>query len=226
MVDLRIPKEYERGFVEIRELEESQILELLTALESEPATLNRADLQSQVASKVETILSDEIDVIMETLVSLYALRDSMGLQTSEFADVVSDAVEASNVEELELADEEEREHFKTRLVRLLGVFSLDVAAKATDLLYEHEHTVHGLPRVLSDVRPIFGADPEDPPTGAVVVHTLKISYHEDRQIKEFFIALDSYQVDELIGVLGRASLKGESLKRMLTAAGVPHIDAG
>ncbi len=77
---------------------------------------------------------------------------------------------------------------------------------------------------MTDIRPIFGPDPENEPESAVIVHTLKISYHEGRQIKEFFLALDPEQVDELIGVLERASLKSESLKRMLAGTDVSYID--
>ena len=108
---------------------------------------------------------------------------------------------------------------------MLGVDALDVSARATDLMYEHEHTVHGPIRVLTDVRPIFGSDPEGDPKGVVIAHTLKISYHEGRQIKEFFVALDSEQLSELAGVLERATLQAESWKRMLSGTGVPPIGA-
>lgn len=226
MAEIRIPEEYERGLFEIRELEEGQILKLLVALESEPPTLNRVDLQARVASKVEdTISRGELIRVMETLVSLYGLRDSMSIRTtSDFADIVCDAMDASDADELWFADEEERDFFKDRLIRLLSVDSLDVAARATDLLYEHEHTVHGPMRVITDVRPIFGPDPEGDPKGAIIVHTLKISYHEGRQIKEFFISLDPEQVNELMGTLGRANSKAKSLKRIWAGTNVPYIE--
>lgn len=226
MADIRIPEEYERGFIEIRALDEAQVAAFLSALEDEPPTLKREDLQSRVASKVDGVIaSEELDRIIETLSSLYGLRDNMGIQTvSEFADIVCEAMDLSDVEELWFEDEEERASFKERLISLLNVDSLDVAARAVDLLNEHEHTIHGKGRVLSDIRPIFGSDPEAPPKGAVVTHELKLSYHEDRRVKEFFITLDSAQVDELIDVLERAKIKGESLKRMLGESGVPHIE--
>lgn len=226
MPEIRIPEEYERGFFEIRELEEEQASELLAALESEPPTLNRVDSHARVASKVgDAVPRGELDRIMEVLSSLYGLRDSMAVrELSDFAEIVCDAMDASDTEELWFEDGEDRELFKDRLIRLLSVDSLDIAARATDLLYEHEHTIHGPARVLSDIRPIFGPDPEDPPKGAVVVHTLKFNYHEGRRVQEFFLALDASQVDELIGVLERARSKDGSLKRMIAAADVPSID--
>lgn len=226
MAELRIPEEYQRSFAEIRGLSEEQVQELIAALESEPPTLNRSDLRSRVATKVSgTMDRGDVDRVMDTLLSLYALRESMSLDTPGLADAISQAMDESGVEELEFDDDEERDFFKDRLVQLLGVGSFNVSARATDLLYEHEHTVHGPMRVLTDIRPIFGADPEGVPEGAVIAHTLKISYHEGRRVREFFVALDSEQVDELIGVLERASLKAGSLKRMLADTPITYIEA-
>jgi hypothetical protein len=224
MVDLRIPKEYQRGFAEIRRLNEGQVQELVSALEGETPTVSRDNLRSRTASKTDTIARSDLDRVIDTLVSLYSLRDGMELDTPDFADAVCEAMDESGAEELEFDNDDDRGDFKRRLIRLLEVRSLDVSAKANGLLYEYEHTVHGPMRVLTDVRPIFGTNVEDDPEGAVIVHTLKISYHEGRRVEEFFVSLDPEQVDELIRALGRAESKAESLKRMLSGTNVPYID--
>lgn len=224
MADLTIPEQYERGFIEIRGLEEDQVRELVSALKDEPPMLNRADLQQRVGQKVSPDLSSNLDEIMETLISLYALRDSMGLALPDFVEAVTGMVDESGTEELEFAREEERERFEATLVQLLGLDSLSIAARAADILYERERTVHGIPRVFTDIRPIFGADPEAKLRGAVIVHTLKISYHEREQIRELFVALDAENVNELIDVLQRANSKAETLKRFLDDTGVQYID--
>lgn len=224
MAELRIPPEYQRGFVVMRHLDEEQVQKLISALEGESPTVNRAALRSRVMSNVGTIARGDLDLVMDTLVSLYTIRESLEMQQPDFADAVCEAMDESGVEELGFEDDEDRELFKARLLRLLGVDPLDMSAKASDLLQEHEHTVHGPMRVLTDIRPIFGTDPERDPEGAVITHTLKISYHEGRRVREFFLALDPEQVNELIGVLQRAELKAESLKRMLAGTPVPYID--
>lgn len=225
MAELVIPPEYESGFVEIRGLDEEQVEELVSALEGEPPTLSRSRLRLRVASKVSTIARGDLDQVMEALVSLYALQDNMGLATPDFVNAICDAMDESAVVKLWFEDDEDREYFKARLTQLLGVDSLDISARATDLMYEHEHTVHGPMRVITDIRPIFGPNPEGEPKGTIIVHTLKISYHESRQIKEFFISLDPEQVSELMGALGRANLKAESLKRKLAGTIAPYIEA-
>ena len=114
MAEFVIPPEYEGGFVGMRSLDEGQVGELVAALEDEPPTLNRAKLRSRVASKTDTIARSALEQIVETLVSLYALRDSMGLETAAFAGMICDAMDESGVEELRFEDDEEREIFRAR----------------------------------------------------------------------------------------------------------------
>ncbi len=224
MAEFAIPEQYERGFIEIRGLDDDEVRELVSVLKDEPPMLDRVDLRQRVSQKVSPDLSSKLYEIMETLISLYSLRDSMGLALPDFVDVVTGMMDDSYIEELEFANKEERESFEDKLVRLLGLNSLDIAARAADILYERERTVHGIPRVFTDMRPVFGADPETGPRGAVIVHTLKISYHERGQIRELFVALDAENVNELIDVLQRANSKADALKRFLDNTGLQHIE--
>ncbi len=224
MAELSIPEQYERGFIEIRQLGGDQVRELVSALEGVLPTRNRADLQRRVEEKTSLGLSDDLDEIMETLISLYALRDSMGLGLQDFVEVVDEMVNESYVEELNFANDEDRERFNAKLIQLLGVDSLDIAARAVDILYERERTIHGIPRIFTDIRPIFGADSKSDPRGAVLVHTLKIRYHEGREVKELFIGLDTEHVNELISVLERANSKAETLKQFLEDKDLPYIE--
>lgn len=225
MADIRIPEEYERGFIEMRQLTERQAQELASALESEPPTLDRASLRSGVASKMSDLARADVDRIVDTLFSLYALQSSLNLEASDLADVICDALDESGVAELAFEEDEDRDFFKALLIRLLAVDSLVIATKANDLLYEDKHAVRGSTRIITDIRPVFRADPEDDPAAALIVHTLKISYHDGGRIEDFLVTLDAEQVDELIGALVRASSKAESLKRMLAGTTVPFIDA-
>ena len=224
MAEFAIPEEYQRGFIDIRQLDEDRVRKLVLALEDAPPTRNRADLQRRIVEKTGSESDGDLDEIMETLISLYALRDSMGLDLPEFVELVDEMMEESHIEELNFADDEDRENFNTKLTQLLSVYSLDISARAADILYERERTIHGTPRIFTDIRPVFGADPKIGPRGAVLVHTLKIRYHEGREIQEVFLGLDTDQVNELMGVLERAISKAEALKRFLEDKDVPYID--
>ena len=225
MVEFAIPEQYERGFVEILRLDENQAHGLVSALEDAPPTRNLTDLQRVTEEKMDQALPSDLNEIMETLSSLYGLRDNTGLDLPEFTEVISEMVEESHAEGLEFTNEKDRERFKATMAQLLGVDSLAIAARASDILYERERTIHGTPRIFTDIRPIFGANAEADPRGAIIVHTLKVRYHDGRQVQELFLGLDTENVNEFIGVLERANSKAEALKRFLGDKGVMYIDA-
>ena len=227
MASLVIPEEHYAGFAAIRDLPHEVLERFISVLEEQPARLDREELRSTVTSGVESEVRGEVESMMDTLASLYVLRDELDLSTEEFVDELVETMDESEAAPLELSSEQRRE-FRERLPRLLNVESLDVAARASNLLYAYEHTLHGNPRVLTDMRPIFAAGPhgvEEQPRGSIVAHTLKLSYHERRRIKDFFITLDVDQVNQLIEALQRANSKAEQLRAFLEGADLPYIDA-
>src|SRR5215211_3244060 len=148
MAELTIPEEYEDGFVAIRRLEEDRVRGLVAALKDEPTTLRRTKLQERLEAKTSIPPSD-LASILETLISLYALRDSVDEELPVFVEVISEMVNESDIETLSFANEKEREHFEANLFQLLGIESLDIAARASDILYERERTIHGKPRIFT-----------------------------------------------------------------------------
>lgn len=203
MAELQIPPEYQSGFVQIRQLDEEQVQDLVSALEVETPTVNRTALRLRIASKIDTIARGDLDLVINTLVSLYTVRESLESDTTpDFVEDICEAMDESGVAELGFNGDEERDSFKDRLVRLLGVGSLDMSAKANDLLNEHEHTVHGPMRILTDIRPIFGTDPEDTLAEFIERHesaqlTQEINDVYDEELEqedeEFLAHVKSYQ---------------------------------
>jgi hypothetical protein len=226
MTSLVIPEEHFTGFMAIRDLPSEVVEEFISVLEDQPATLDRAELRSKVRSRVNSDVHVEVEAMMDTLISLYVLRDELDLSIEEFVGEVMEAMEESKAAALDLSGEKRRT-FKERLPRLLSVRSLDVAARASNLLYEYEHTLHGDARVLTDMRPVFSPGSqgvEEQPRGAILVHTLKLSYHERRRVKEFFVTLDVDQVNQLIEALQRANSKATQLRVFLEGTDLPYID--
>lgn len=226
MVKITIPEEYRVGFFELLRLNEDQARELVAALKEARPTRNRGALREGVVSKVETIDRPDLTEILDTLVSLFGLQDSLDLATPEFVNTVSEAMERSELEGLAFAGEENRESFEALLAEILEVDNLAVTAKAISLVYEQDHIVHGGFRVMTDLRPVFGSDPADASTlAAMVTYTLNFEYHEGSEIKELFASLNARQVDELIRSLERAKVKAESLERALEGTPIRYVDA-
>jgi len=152
---------------------------------------------------------------------MYAVRVRVGIPVSEFAAGISAAVD--DFEESEFS-EQDKLRLTGRLAQLLEIEkSLGTTSKANDVLTEHEHTFCDA-RILTDMRPIFPSDLAVSPTEAVVVHTLKIAYHQDREHKEFYVALDFDDIQTLKTAIERAELKDQSAKSLLDKAGVQCLD--
>lgn len=219
-----ISEGYEGDFVQLRRLGEESVEELLSVLRDEPPALSHYELAERIYPKVNSIPRDDLVSITRTLFTLYSLRTRAGLSVPDFAYDVLRAMDENGTAELGLSGQD-RVTFEDRLVRLLGVDNIDIGLKANELLIDHEHTIHSA-RVLTDIRPVFGDDPEDPPKAAVIVHMLKISYHDqNNEVKEFFVALDTGDVDRLVGTLERADAKAKSLRESLNGTGMTYIHA-
>ncbi len=80
-------------------------------------------------------------------------------------------------------------------------------------------------KILSDLRYVFKSDPEEEPYGAVIVHLLKLTYHEDTEHKEFFVAMDDGDLRHLKEVIERAEKKARTLRRKLDAAATIFLGA-
>lgn len=223
-IRLQIPREYEEGLAKLGRLSDESAQELLAALQEVPATVNPSSLSSAVAAKVDTVAANDVEEMVPALLSLYTHRDYFQAAISDVAEGIAQALEENESERFRISPDE-RAEFESRLADFLNVNRLDETARAGRLLLENEHSLREA-RVVTDIRPIFEPEnPEAPPKGALLVHTLKISYLGDNRTKNFFVALDTNDVRELLEQLQRADAKAESLKSVLKAAGVSYIDA-
>jgi hypothetical protein len=193
------------------------------ALESTGPALVPQELAEKMEAKVARISQDDLQQILRSLIGIHRVYGAASASASEFAEEICRAVEDSKSESLKLPLER-REFFKQRVIKLLGYeSSLGTTSKALDVMTEHERILCGA-RVITDVRSVF-ADPAKKPTAAVIVHTLKISYHQDGEHKDFYVALDSSDVRKLKEILQRAELKAGSLSDVLAGTGISVLDA-
>jgi hypothetical protein len=225
---LQVPSQYEGGLARIRDLStdaaQESVRELLEALWEVPNTYNEHSLALAVAAGVDTLAARDVEEMVPALFSLYSYRDYRQAAISDVVEGIAQAMQESRSERLKLSPED-RPDFEGLLARLLDIEPLKVRARARALVFENEHMLRET-RVLSDVRSVF--DPENPekkPAGAVILHTLKIGYWADNSPKEFFVALDTEDLRELMEQLERANAKTESLKELLDTSDVPHLDA-
>lgn len=211
---LRIPPRYLSGLKAIAELSDKAIKDLQAALASVPSSLTTEHLAEHVA-KAAPQISDRALEATEALLSLIALLPEEGGGASSLA------ADVAYSEDLKLASNK-RNFFAKRLVTLLNLECLSLAARAYDIVTEYERVFHGA-RILTDLRPVFGADTSKGPKATLLVSTLKIDFHPpDGSLDSHFFAMDHADLLRLRDTVDRALSKHQSLQEMVKQIGLPY----
>ena len=221
MVTIRIPEERQDAFRKLVTLSDENAMALASSLRESFPGLNDQDALAEIASSATGMSASDATDMMGVLSTLYILRARRDSPIPDFVEDVAQALDEAGVEGLGLSNED-RERFKDRLAALLDVESASIESKAADVQFENERTFHSA-RIVTDLRPIFGPNPEDGPIGAVIVHMLRITYRERTQLRDVFIALDTEDVGTLGDVANRADLKAKNLMSFLQGTELPLI---
>jgi hypothetical protein len=221
--ELEVPETQKRALAKLIGYSKKDRDSVLSALrEMKPHRLRRY-LASDLASKVR-ITEDEANEMIALLASLYVSFDRSGESKTQFLDEVSEAMRAAARPEL-VPPSGDWAEFKAFLAEILSLdASLGVTAKAQELILETEHLYCGA-RVLTDLRPVYGLRVDEGPNAALVLHQLKLSFHEGGpETKDFYITLEKPDIEELRKVLDRASRKEESLRVSAKKGGMNVLD--
>ena len=147
----------------------------------------------------------------------------MGLSTEEFAKIMSDTAASAKSDKF-LFSENDKATLETRLAKIFELRrSLSVTTKALDVLTSHDRVFYTA-RILTDLRPVFD-ESGDLIEAAVIVHNLRIHYGQDDDHRDFYVALDTRDIQSLRDVLDRADKKARSLEELLRLSGVSYLDA-
>jgi hypothetical protein len=213
MPKLKIPQRYRQGLFKLSQLDGRTVQEIraalgrLIAVSGEPTKAAVA----AVASITDTNKADFVQ-IAESLVALSFVKAGADVSIEDFVEDISDAMEHLEQPELRVpATQVQR--FKETLEALLSADEFALASKVHDLQTDDERTFCRA-RILTDLRPVFGSKVEDGPEGFVVVHLLKLGFHQasERNHDEFYIALDAEDLKTLRSVIDRAEAKSKSLR--------------
>jgi hypothetical protein len=112
-----------------------------------------------------------------------------------------------------------------RLAALLGIQSLKLWAKASDVQHQYEDIFFGA-RIISDIRTVFESDGVNP-LGAMVIHNLEIKSGRGgfHQLHDKFYALDNADLDILEQVIQRAKTKTVSLENIIKQANLTYFQS-
>jgi hypothetical protein len=215
---LNIPRRYQAGVSEIRKLDTEAANKIRAALDrvfanqqQDSTVAEPDDIAATAIAALPHKSTVDVKSIGLALAALYSVKSQNDFPVDEFADEVSDAMELLSEEELRLLPNE-RDKFKASLITLLNADLFALAAKAYDLKTDDERTFcHA--RILTDIRPIFGQHIEEGPKAMVVVHLLKLGYHQgNEKHQQFYVSLDAQDLETLRKVIDRAEAKAKTLK--------------
>lgn len=222
---LKIPAEEIPAIVKMCNLPESAIDELVAALSSSTVVPDSEEMAAQVASSVPSIPIQDLTTILDTLYSLYHIREMSEVSPQRFLHDLVHGIRSARSKELEAAIKTlgGTRPIRDRFQKLLTIDALSAVSKAVALQRSGEHLFCEA-KILSDIRPVFPVgDAPVRPTGAVVTHTLKLSYHEEGEHKTFFLIFDSDDLEQLRKTIKRAQDKDKILRSLLKDAKLSEL---
>lgn len=200
---------------------DENVAELLSALEAAPAALGVSSLKKDVSSRV-SLPREIVDDTINLLMRLYAVQSESAAPVLDFVDAVTAAMAAADRSDLQPPNgdwEPFRRHLKA-LMEAGG--ALSVASKARLLSLRYERIFHDA-QIVTDIRPVFKPEVADGLSGAVIVHTLRITYHTDNELQDAYITVDDEDLRFIRQIIERAIAKTTVLKELLQTASTPVI---
>jgi hypothetical protein len=146
--------------------------------------------------------------LVSALFALYRIRDENEVALPEFVDDLGDSMSSTP-----RRPPVDLQVFKQRTAILLDIPSLAISAKAYSI-YREQPKIFVSARIFSDIRPVFSQDAESL-RAATVLHQLKISYVEEDERHDLFLALDSDDLAILQKVITRAQAKAKVLAGLI-----------
>jgi hypothetical protein len=211
-----LPEALAKGLREIAVLSDETFGKFVAFLEAIPIEIKQGELFNYGKADF-----GEGNLINDTVISaaFSIVMSRVGSRTSaqQFVERLIDGISPS----AELGDAQLRT-LRSRAAEILSIKSLDLLARAQDVLLEHSQTF-STARIVSDLRPVFGDQISSDPAGVVIVHMLNVIYRNAGRRETFAVALDEKDIDDLMGVLQRAKDKSATLKRIVENTSIPYI---
>jgi hypothetical protein len=217
MASVTIPESAYPALKSLIRLSPADFDALCEALSKASPALDPDNFWSHVTPHVSQI---ETFVVKSILTEIGQMAIGFSVSDTELTDFASAIAEASSAEIVA----GEREILKERLIKIFtGRKGLNITTKAMGVMLDQDRIFYSA-RVLTDVRSVFN-EKGDTVEAAVIVHNLRIHYGQDSEHKDFYVALDTSDIQALRKELDRADTKAKALEAILKRSGVSYLDA-
>ena len=192
--------------------EECQVI--VAALAGGAPTLSTSSIAESVAEN-SVLGAEDVDMLLNALIGLAGMGYARDLSGDRLAREVAASPDL-------MKTDIDTETLVDRIARLLDVASLRLLGKAHDLSSEHARIFLDA-RIITDIRPIFGSEPDAQPEGAFFCHTLKLELIRDQgDVEHVYLVLDEHDLDTLSSLIRRAKQKADSLRSVLGRVEITH----
>lgn len=212
-----IPERYESGFNELSKISAEEFGKIKEGVLAAKSTHSLENLSTEIEgiTGLEDVDVEDIFLSIGSLIP-YIEKEEM------INEIVKDIVLISKYsEEIEIKEESE---FIERLTFFLTDKHIFYASKATDLINNYSN-VFILSRLITDIRPVFGLNLDEPPSAGVIIHTLNIHYqsNEEPYHKDISITLNKDDLILLKETIERAEKKQNSLQIIFDNSSVKNL---
>jgi hypothetical protein len=209
---MKIPDDQQEAVLRLLLLNDRTATLIRRGLESARDGSSTKEIADTLSASVTEITEKDLFEIVSIVRTLYLVRSNSDTPLAEFAEDLTNSIQEIKKGSI---SPEKIDALRRNIMELLDVNPFGLSSKARDLQTEDERTFCRA-RIITDLRPVFGDDIESGPQALVVVHLLKIGFHQaGMPHTDFFVSLDSQDLDTLKEVIERAQEKSESLKNFI-----------
>ena len=214
-----VPEDEQGILARLLRLADPALEGLERALSQAVPTLDRENLVSQLCREPALAEVADLDEIIGSLVNVASTAYSGQVGTSEFVQVVVDAIQNDHVIELSISD---AQILRDRLVRLAGSKCLELIAKGTLLLQTNDRNYLSA-QITSDLRPVYMSQ-ELKVSAGLILHHLSVRASHNGRPETVFFTLDSEDLSSLNQVISRAVKKERALRDLAEKSGTPVLN--
>jgi len=215
---IAIPSEDQRTFAGILKLPGAAVQALEVGLRKAVPTLERDALISELRREPSLGDIEDLESLVGAFLSLAGTAYAGGMPVEEVVDFVVGQLDSDEVIDL---SESDRESLKAILYKLAKTESIQIVAKARQLLLANDRNFEKV-KIVTDLRPVFSGD-EMVIAGEVIIHQLTIQAQHNGRMETTFVALDSIDLASLHDEVARALSKDKSLRQFAKVSQTPML---
>jgi hypothetical protein len=215
---LKVPERFRRGIARTAILPQADFESLIAALQKAPSCKDSRELLAWIGDETPNISPADRKMIITSILPMFRVQKGSGVSVESFVEDVWDSISEESPSLLQGVDYSD---FLDRLGLLIKQSSLDLASSR---VFEAKREVEkNFCKILisTDLRPVFVDDLDETPSDMAVIHNFQIGYHDGMaNHHEFYLSLDSGDLQKLKKAIADAENKVNTLERTLDQTGI------